>query len=329
MNKILGLLIIASLGVSCSKSVEEFKEQALPLSTGLSIAPAATTSNSTDPVATPTEPSGGSTTTTPPSTGVTSYTCPAVSDTLPPFPSNSTTFDDSNSSAVDVTIDNDKAHVSGPWTRSTVISGYHSRDYLFSRLDSEVKAIISWTWKPSSKGYYYVYENHSADANRSMATDFKISTTASKTFISKKLDQRYKGGTWNKLTTVWIAENAEATVSTANRVEAGTDGTKIDRGVVIADAVRFVKVQGAKYQASANEGSKVTLTCPSAHRPEIIMGHYYDPNNTSKRCVFDSSEYTGGSSFLVGNHLCGDPSWTVTKKATVEYTCRPVVSSAQ
>jgi predicted small secreted protein len=147
MKKIIALLALATVMTACDKNIEKINRD-------VSSASALSTPSTETISAAPT-------------------TCPA-SDNLPPFATDSATFDDSNGPAVDVILDNNQAYTEGPWFHSTVISGYYSNDYIYAKRDSEVKSVMTWNWTAPTKGFYNIYENHTADSNRSPKASFKV-----------------------------------------------------------------------------------------------------------------------------------------------------------
>ena len=225
---------------------------------------------------------------------------------------------------LDVSSSSGKVWTLGEWTKSTSIPGYIGSYYLYATQDKSTKSIMTWYFTIPKEGYYDIYEHHTAYFNRTNRAKLKISDGDSKSAImttSAEVDQTGSNKTWVKVATIWARNSGNVTVTMSNDISPTATGTSINSGVVIADAMRLQHVSGKKYQVTSTEGSNISMTCPVGKTPDLIVGHYYDPNNKSKRCVFYSQNTGGGNSFLLGNYLCGDPSWGNQKAATLEYRC--------
>lgn len=222
---------------------------------------------------------------------------------------------------IDRTLLNAAAWKMGPWSVSTAIPGFLGPNYLYSAANSGVKSILTWNWSAPMEGFYDIYERHTAYENRSQKARFSIENYSDRSHQTVYVDQQSNGGTWVKLTTVYMSRPARITVTTSNDVVAGANGRSTAGGVVVANAIRFVHVTGQRYVVNSLENNYVNMTCPSGKTPNLVVGHYFDPRNPDNQCSFSSADVSGNN-FLVGNYLCGDPSWGVRKSVKVEYQCK-------
>jgi len=237
---------------------------------------------------------------------------------------NSGNFNNSviNSAPIDTVLDVSKAWTFGPWSQSTSIPGFYSSHYLFAKQDSSYKSTLTWYFSTKTPGFYHIYEHHTAYSNRTNNAKYEIVDTSTKKSIQVGVNQQINNAEWVKVATLWVREDGGAfTVSLGNAINPDSNGTSIDSGVVVADAVRFTLVSGKKYTVSGVEGSTVSMKCPTGQSPDFVSGHYYDSQDQTKRCVFYQQNFAGSNNILIENYLCGDPSWGHQKTGILEYRC--------
>ncbi|MFH1500110.1 MAG: cellulase family glycosylhydrolase [Verrucomicrobiota bacterium] len=134
----------------------------------------------------------------------------------------------------EIIIDNlDLANVTynGAWSTSTHRPGYHGTNFVHNgNTDQGAKSVVFTPDIPVA-GDYEVFTRWTSDNNR--ATNVPISVTSTTGTTSAEFDQQIDGGQWISLGVHAFAQGTTGLV---------TIGTTATNGYVIADAVRFVRI---------------------------------------------------------------------------------------
>ncbi|MEM7535084.1 MAG: hypothetical protein AAF639_23110, partial [Chloroflexota bacterium] len=135
----------------------------------------------------------------------------------------------------EITIDNPSTSlevtVVGTWTSSTIVSGYQGSDYIHNEHSPDAES-VRYTPTIGSCGTYEVFAWWTAQTNRATNTPIVIHD-GNGVDTTVPVNQQTNGGQWNSL------GSYQFTAGTSGYVEIRTEGAD---GVVIADGMRFVKV---------------------------------------------------------------------------------------
>jgi hypothetical protein len=123
--------------------------------------------------------------------------------------------------------------VTGVWSTSTTTPGFFGNGYLF-RVPSDGSAFVRWPL-PSAAGVgrYEVQARWTAGPNRATNAVYVVRGATSQTPVS--VNQQAGGGTWQSLGTFDFSADASNGVTLSDKAD----------GVVVADAVRFLRVGGS------------------------------------------------------------------------------------
>ena len=124
--------------------------------------------------------------------------------------------------------------LSGNWTRSTSVSGYYGDDYQVQAATTST-SWARWTPRFPSSGYYTIYLRWTSGSNRASAALVHVNTPTGQ--YDRYVNQRLNGGTWYSLGRYNFGTGYSTGTGSISIFATGANG------YVVADAVKFVKVQ--------------------------------------------------------------------------------------
>ncbi len=122
----------------------------------------------------------------------------------------------------------------GNWTRSTSTPGYYGDGYQV-RAATTSSSWARWTPRLSSSGYYNVYLRWTSHPNRASAALVHVNTATGQ--YDRYVNQRVNGGTWYSLGRYYFGSGYNTGTGSISIFATGANG------YVVADAVKFVRVQ--------------------------------------------------------------------------------------
>jgi hypothetical protein len=127
------------------------------------------------------------------------------------------------------------------------------------------------------------------------------------------LDQSGGNGGFVEAITIHAFANEPFTLTMVNAV---------DREAV-AGAIEFTPLTETAMNLSGNEGDQISVTCPTGESIEYLHG-IFGNLNADAMCSFnaDDAKVSGNGGIIhLGNQLCGDPAWGISKQAEISVIC--------
>ncbi len=135
-----------------------------------------------------------------------------------------------NGGAWSLVLDNPSAHFQGSWNTGTSSPDKYGPDYRWASTGT-AQALAWWTPTLPQAGLYEISLWWPQGSNRNPAT--RVGLRLNGQTLSTTVDQRFQGGQWNPLGTVWLPAGNATPIGLSNEGPASS--------VVVADALRLVR----------------------------------------------------------------------------------------
>jgi len=198
----------------------------------------------------------------------------------------------------EIIIDNPSASFTGSWSTGTASTDKYGSDYAFANTATSETATAIWQPSITSAGNYDVYVWYPQGSNRSAAAPYTVYYSGG--YATTNVNQTTGGGAWVK-----IASSKPFVTGTSGYVKL-SNYTSESSKVVMADAVRFVKVSGGDTtpptitNVASSPGDttcNITWTTNEASTSQVDYGLTTSYGSTT---TLDSSLVTSHSTALSG-----------------------------
>jgi hypothetical protein len=235
-------------------------------------------------------------------------TLAAILTALVVFSHSPSTLAAPSSTATPIVLNVGAAFFSGQWS-STTVSG---ASYNVTPADPVHASLADYHYVFAQSGWYVI--NVQVPRIPKLATHVRYMARIGDRHRDFYVDQSGGNGGYIGTITIHAFANEAFTLTMVNAKEREA----------VAGNIELTPLTDKAIELSANEGTELAVTCPAGESIRWLHGVFGDLG-TNAMCSFnefDAQVWGNSGTIHIGNNLCGDPSWGISKQAEVSVICK-------